>query len=70
MTTDTYVKTRFCTSCQCHREEATGEMRISPKSRRWICRLCLEHKSPSIYRNMSGRPANVTRIMARLTKNA
>jgi hypothetical protein len=47
------MKTRFCTSCQCHREEATGEMRVTPKARRWICRACLDRKSESIYRNVS-----------------
>jgi hypothetical protein len=60
------IPRRFCTSCQAHREEATGVYKIHSKTKRWVCRLCIERKSPSIYRNTSGRPADVARIMGRL----
>ena len=50
---DQETKRRFCTSCQCDREEATGEYKKHSKTRRWVCRLCIERKSPSIYRNLS-----------------
>lgn len=47
------VKMRFCTSCQAHREESTGEFKAKSKIRRWICRACLDRKTDSIYRNVS-----------------
>jgi hypothetical protein len=47
------VRVRFCTSCQADREEATGEMRVTHKARRWICRACLERKAVSIYRSVA-----------------
>jgi len=45
-------KLRFCTSCQAPREAATGEMRVKPRTRRWVCRVCLDRKAESIYRNL------------------
>jgi hypothetical protein len=47
------MKTRFCTSCQTDREEATGEVKVKGKIKRWVCRACLDRKSESIYRNVS-----------------
>lgn len=60
------MKVRFCTSCQASREEATGEYRQLNKTARWVCRMCLERKSESIYRNVSGRAADVARILGRM----
>ena len=57
---------RFCTSCQCDREEAGGVYKQLNKTARWVCLACIERRSPSIYRNVSGRPADVKRIMERL----
>jgi hypothetical protein len=45
------VKRRFCTSCQAHREEATGELRVFRNTKRWICAACLDRRSESIYKN-------------------
>jgi len=45
-------KLRFCTSCQASRDATTGEMRVKPKARRWVCRVCLERKAESIYRKI------------------
>jgi hypothetical protein len=47
------VKVRFCTSCQADREEATGEVKVKGKIKRWVCRSCLDRKTDSIYRNVS-----------------
>jgi hypothetical protein len=60
------IRYRFCTSCQATREEATGEMKQLNKTKRWVCRLCLDRKSVSIYRNTSGRTGDVARLMGRL----
>jgi hypothetical protein len=46
---------RFCTSCQCDREEAGGVYKHLNKTARWVCLACIERRSPSIYRNVSGR---------------
>jgi hypothetical protein len=58
--------TKFCTSCQAMRSLEGGVVRQTRGVPRWICQLCLEKKSPSIYRNQSGTPANVAKIMAGL----
>jgi len=47
------VKVRFCTSCQADREEATGEVKIKGKIKRWICRACLDRTTVSIYKNFN-----------------
>jgi len=47
------VKVRFCTSCQADREEATGEVKVKGKIKRWICRACLDRTTVSIYKNFS-----------------
>lgn len=59
-------ETRFCTSCQCDRDTEGGIVKRSRKSARWICKPCLEHTSVSIYKNTSGKPADVKRIMTEL----
>lgn len=64
------METRFCTSCQCTRDLAGGEFRKTKTSGRWICVLCLEHKTESIYMNKSGQVADVKRIMEKLYRNA
>jgi hypothetical protein len=51
MNQELQVKTKFCTSCQADREEATGIFRVVNKTRRWICRSCLDRKTVSIYKN-------------------
>jgi len=50
---DPVIKKRFCTSCQFDRDASTGEYKAYTKTRRWVCRLCIERKSPSLYRNLS-----------------
>lgn len=47
---------KFCTSCQAVRKMEGGAMRVSTKSRRWICKHCLDRKSESIYKNKSNGP--------------
>ena len=44
-------KRRFCTSCQAHRDEATGVMRVFRNTKRWVCLACIERRSGSIYKN-------------------
>jgi hypothetical protein len=58
--------TKFCTSCQAMRSLEGGVVRQTRGVPRWICEPCLQKKSPSIYRNQSGTPANVAKIMADL----
>lgn len=53
---------RFCTSCQAHRPESTGVFKKVNKTRRWICRSCIERKSESIYRNVTGRDSTESDI--------
>lgn len=57
---------KFCTSCQAMRSVIGGERRQTRGVPRWICLSCLEKKSESIYRNQSGKPADVARIMGSL----
>ena len=57
---------RFCTSCQAHKSAEGGEYRHLHKTARWICQACLERRSPSIYRNTSGKVADVSKIMREL----
>lgn len=54
---------RFCTTCQAMRETEGGYLKRCRRTSRWICRCCVERTSPSIYRNTSGKPANVERIL-------
>ena len=61
---------RFCTSCQCNRDMEGGVFRRSKRSGRWICSLCLAHKTESIYKNTSGRAADVQRLMTKLYEKA
>lgn len=61
---------RFCTACQATREVEGGMIKQTRSAPRWICRGCLERKHESIYKNRSGRPADVARLMAELTKGA
>lgn len=60
------MDTKFCTSCQAMRSLEGGVVRQTRGVPRWICQPCLEKKSPSIYRNQSGTPTNVAKIMAGL----
>jgi hypothetical protein len=53
---------RFCTSCQATRDEEGGVYRQVNKTARWICVACLQKKSLSIYRNLSGKPTPVNQI--------
>jgi len=62
--------TKFCTNCQCMRELAGGEFRKTRVSGRWICKPCLERKTESIYRNKSGKVADVKLIMEKLYERA
>lgn len=57
---------RFCTSCQANRQTEGGEYRRLHKTARWVCQACVERRSPSIYRNTSGRTADVAKIMREL----
>jgi len=64
------MTTRFCTSCRCMREEISGTFRKTKAGGRWICGPCLNRTSESVYKNRSGRPADVKEIMAKLYRNA
>jgi hypothetical protein len=52
------------------RELAGGEFRKTRVSGRWICKPCLERKTESIYRNKSGKVADVKLIMEKLYERA
>jgi hypothetical protein len=57
---------RFCTSCQSRQPDHNGE---SPKGfRGWRCQKCVEKRSESIYKNKSGRIADVRKILDDLSK--
>lgn len=58
--------TRYCTSCQADRDLEGGIIKRTRSASRWICKSCLERKTVSIYKNTSGRPADVKKIMAAL----
>ena len=58
--------TKFCTSCQAMRSVIGGVRKQTRGVPRWICQPCLEKKSESIYRNQSGKPADVAKIMRSL----
>lgn len=45
------------------RDANTGETKRFRTTARWLCQLCVERKSQSIYRNQSGRPADVRKLM-------
>ena len=49
------MNTKFCTSCQCTREEAGGIYKRGKTTARWICKPCIEKRSESPYRNHSGQ---------------
>lgn len=57
---------RFCTSCQTYRDTEGGVYRKLKSSGRWICKPCITHTTESIYKNRSGRTANVKLIMKNL----
>lgn len=61
---------RFCTSCQCRRDVEGGVYRKLKNGGRWICKPCVEHKSDSIYKNTSGKPVDVQRLMTQLYERA
>jgi hypothetical protein len=42
---------RFCTACQSYRMLDGGEMQRRGKVMRWLCKDCLDQKSPSIYKS-------------------
>jgi hypothetical protein len=54
---------KFCTSCQAMRDGSTGEKRRLRNTARWVCRMCIERKTDSIYANQSGRSADVAKLM-------
>jgi hypothetical protein len=57
---------RFCTSCQAMRDIDGGELRRCRGTARWMCELCVKKKSESIYKNKSGKPCDVRRLMQQL----
>lgn len=61
---------RFCTGCQCDREEEGGVWRKAYRTRRWICKPCVEKKTESIYKNRSGIACDVERLMRQLYAKA
>lgn len=38
---------KFCTSCGRDRDTQGGEIRKTGKSPRWVCKSCIDRKSPS-----------------------
>lgn len=57
------INSKFCTSCQSYKEIDGGIKRKFRTTARWICHACITHKSNSIYRNTSGKVANVPAII-------
>ncbi len=53
-------QTRFCTGCQCMRSVEGGYLKPTAGSRRWLCKLCAERKSESIYKS---RPMTLARTL-------
>jgi len=51
---------RYCTSCQCDRQTEGGEYRKLNKTARWLCRLCVQRKSVSLYK--SQRPSTLAEV--------
>lgn len=64
------MDTKFCTSCQCYRDTQGGVMRKVKTTARWICQPCIAKKSESVYKNRSGRVADVPALMAKLYARA
>jgi len=62
------MSSRFCTSCQAMKEATGGVYKQLNRTARWICLDCLEKRSESIYRNRSGKVADVAKIMADLQR--
>lgn len=40
---------KVCASCQCARLLTDGQHYQRGKVKRWICKLCIERRNPSIY---------------------
>lgn len=59
---------RFCTSCQSDRSTEGGVYKPTRRTARWICKSCVERKTESIYKNRSGKPADVAKIMSYLLR--
>lgn len=57
------INSKFCTSCQSYKDIDGGVNRKFRTTARWICHSCITHKSNSIYRNTSGKVANVPAII-------
>lgn len=57
------INSKFCTSCQSYKDINGGVNRKFRTTARWICHSCITHKSHSIYRNTSGKVANVPAII-------
>ena len=57
------INSKFCTSCQSYKCIDGGIKRKLRNTARWICHSCITHKSHSIYRNTSGKVANVPAII-------
>jgi len=60
------IDTKYCTSCQSNQPVEGGYLKRTKSSPRWICRGCHERTTPSIYRNQTGKQADVAKIMAAL----
>jgi len=57
----------FCTGCQSTRDDEGGEYRKTNRSARWICKLCLEHKTESIYKAKTPYdPKSINRLLEKL----
>lgn len=47
---------KFCTSCQADKPSEGGERQQRGKVFRWICKGCLERRSPSPYKSHNKEP--------------
>lgn len=47
------TKMRFCTSCQAMKPEEGGYLKPTRNVPRWMCKPCVEHRSPSIYKSQA-----------------
>lgn len=45
------TETKFCTGCQAYRAIDGGAMRQCRKTARWVCKMCTEKKTESIYKS-------------------
>lgn len=65
------IKVRFCTSCQALKPEADGRLKQTRGVPRWLCKACVDRKSPSIYRSQAPTtPAELERARLRQRRDA